>query len=324
MTRVNPRTSIVIATHVADAISRGAPVVALESTVLTHGLPRPRNLDVGRRLEALVREQGAVPATIGVVAGRLIVGLSDDELEHLASEPADKASLWNLAALLAAGADAGTTVAATLFAAHAAGIDVFATGGIGGVHDAPFDESTDLLALARYPLLTVCAGPKSILDAAATLERLETLGVPVVGYRSDRLAGFLVPTTDLALPSTVENPDEAAAVLLAQRALGLGSGVLLSHPVSDGLDADTFARLLAGARADAKDAGVRGRATTPYLLARLDARSEGRTVDVNLRLLEQNTVLAGRVAAALARRQADRRSSSAPDAAAPRVAERNA
>ncbi|MFO7546868.1 MAG: pseudouridine-5'-phosphate glycosidase [Trueperaceae bacterium] len=292
---------IVVAPHVADALSRGTPVVALESTVLTHGLPRPRNLELARRMENLVRDQGAVPATVGVIAGHVVVGLAADQLERLSTGEAEKASTWNLAALAAAGADAGTTVATTLYAAHAAGIEVFATGGIGGVHDTAFDESADLPALARYPVLTVCAGPKSILDATATLERLETLGVPVVGYRSDRLAGFVVPTVDLALPSRVDDPAAAAAVLLAQRALGLPGGVLVSNPVSDGIDVGGFARLLAEARADAQRDGVRGRDTTPYLLERLAVHSQGRTVDVNLRLLEENAILAGRIAVAIAR-----------------------
>ena len=301
MARVSPPAPLLVAPHVADALSRGTPVVALESTVLTHGLPRPRNLALAHRMEALVQDQGAVPATVGVIDGRVVVGLAADQLERLSMGGAEKASTWNLAALAAAGADAGTTVATTLYAAHAAGIEVFATGGIGGVHETAFDESADLPALARFPVLTVCAGPKSILDASATLERLETLGVPVVGYRSDRLAGFVVPTIDLALPSRVDDPEAAAAVLLAQRALGLPGGVLVSNPVSEGIDSATFARLLAKARADARRETVRGRDTTPFLLERLAAHSQGRTVDVNLRLLEENAILAGRIAVALAR-----------------------
>lgn len=301
MARVSLPASFVVSAHVADALSRGAPVVALESTVLTHGLPRPRNLDLALRMEAIVEGEGATPATVGVIGGRLVVGLGGEQLERLATGRAEKASTWNLAALVGAGADAGTTVASTLFAAHTVGIEVFATGGIGGVHDTPFDESADLHALARFPVLTVCAGPKSILDGPATLERLETLGVPVVGYRSDRLAGFVVPTTDLALPTRVEDPDRAAAVLLAQRDLGLPGGVLVSNPVSNGIDAASFARLLDEARADARRDGVRGRDTTPYLLDRLAVLSEGRTVEVNLRLLEENAILASRIAVALAR-----------------------
>ncbi len=289
-----------IADEVRDALGRGAPVVALESTVVTHGLPRPRNLELARRLEAAVREEGGVPATIGVVGGDLVVGVSEAELERLAAGGADKASLWNLAALCAAGADAGTTVATTLFAAHLAGIAVFATGGIGGVHDAPFDESADLPALARYPVLTVCAGPKSILDAAATVERLETLGVALVGYRSRTLAGFVVESTDIPLPTSVDDPAAAAAVLAAQRDLGLTAGVLLSKPVSQGLSRAEFDELLARANRAAQAEGVHGRDTTPYLLGALAELSEGRTVAVNLRLLEENARLATQVATAFA------------------------
>ncbi len=287
-----------VAPSVQAAIANGEGVVALESTVVTHGLPKPQNLELARRLEATVRAAGAVPATVGVIAGELVVGLDDHELTQLANGGADKASLWNLAALAASHADAGTTVATTLFAAHQAGIAVFATGGIGGVHDSAFDESADLTALARYPLLVVCAGPKSILDASATLERLETLGVPVVGYRSRFLAGFVVPLTKLPLPSIVRTPQQAADVLQAQRALGLSAGVVLSRPVSVGLSAEEFAGLLAEAQASAQREGVHGRDTTPFLLEALATLSEGRTLEVNLRLLEENARLAAEVAVA--------------------------
>ena len=290
-----------LGTRVRDALEVGAPVVALESTVITHGLPRPRNLGAARRLEAVVAGAGAVPATVGVLHGEVVVGLGGAELERLAAADADKASLWNLAAVVARRADAGTTVAATLWAAHRAGIDVFATGGIGGVHDVPFDESADIAALARYPVLTVCAGPKSILDARATLERLESAGVPVVGYRSDTLAGFLVPHTDLPLPARVGTPEDAAAVLLAQRGLGLSSGVVLSNPVSDGLHAEELDALRRRAEAELRARGVRGRDATPFLLAELARLSDGRTVDVNARLLEENAALAAQVAVAYRR-----------------------
>lgn len=297
---MNHSRSVNIAPEVAAALEAGRPVVALESTVVTHGLPRPRNLELALTLESAVREEGGVPATVGVVGGALTVGLTHDELERLAEGPADKASLWNLAALAARGANAGTTVATTLFAAHASGVPVFATGGIGGVHDSPFDESADLPALARYSVLTVCAGPKSILDAAATTERLETLGVAVVGYGRDKLAGFMVPETDIDLPASVATPAEAAAVLHAQRRLGLEAGVLITKPVSSGLSQAEFDRLLAQASAEARAAGVHGRESTPYMLDALARISGGRTVEVNLRLLEENTRLATRIAAALA------------------------
>ncbi|MDZ7707228.1 MAG: pseudouridine-5'-phosphate glycosidase [Trueperaceae bacterium] len=292
-----------IAPHVRRALETGAAVVALESTVVTHGLPRPANLELALGLERAVRSAGAVPATIGVIAGELVIGLDEDELTRLAAGGADKASLWNLAALCASGRDAGTTVATTLHAAHRAGIEVFATGGIGGVHDAPFDESADLAALARTPLVTVCAGPKSILDAAATLERLESAGVPVLGYRSDRLAGFHVPTTDLPVAARVNEPSEVAAVKRAQDALALDRAILISNPVSSGLDPDRLRSWLDAARRDAEAEGVHGKDATPFLLDALARRSDGATVEVNVRLLHENAVLAARIALALAPRE---------------------
>jgi len=296
---VTPR----IAPHVRKALEAGAAVVALESTVVTHGLPRPANLELALGLERTVRSVGAVPATVGVIAGELTIGLDEDELERLAAGGADKASLWNLAALCAAGRDAGTTVATTLHAARRVGIEVFATGGIGGVHDAPFDESADLAALAGTPLVTVCAGPKSILDAAATLERLESAGVPVLGYRSDRLAGFHVPTTDLPVAARVDDPAEVAAVKRAQDALGLERAILISNPVSAGLDPDRLRAWLDAARRDAEAGGVHGKDATPFLLDALARLSHGATVEVNVRLLHENAALAARIALALAPRE---------------------
>jgi pseudouridine-5'-phosphate glycosidase len=295
-----PPVTVRIAPPVRQALDAGGAVVALESTVLTHGLPRPRNLELARGLERTVREAGATPATIAVIGGELVVGASDDELVRLAEGPADKASLWNLAAICAGGRDAGTTVATTLHAARLAGIEVFATGGIGGVHDAPFDESADLAALASSQVVTVCAGPKSILDAAATLERLESSGVAVVGFRSDRLAGFHLPLTDLPLPARVDSPEEIAAIHRSQARLGLRQALLVSNPVSEGLDPDAFAGWLADARQDAADAGARGKDATPALLEALARRSNGATVEVNLRLLHENAALAARIAVALA------------------------
>jgi pseudouridine-5'-phosphate glycosidase len=290
---------IQVATFVAEALEAGRAVVALESTVLTHGLPRPRNLELGRALERAVRERGAIPATIGVLDGALVVGIDAAQMERLAAGPAAKASPWNLAALVAAGHAAGTTVATTLHAAAATGIRAFATGGIGGVHPEPFDESADLAALARYPVVTVCAGAKSVLNVPATIERLESAGVPVLGGRSDRLAGFHVPLTDLPLAARVDTPAEVARTFEAHRRLGLPGGVLVSHPVEDGLDPDDLARWLEQARADVKALGVRGKDLTPALLAALAERSRGATVDVNVRLLEANARLAADVAVAL-------------------------
>lgn len=299
MSRVTPR----IAPHVRLALDEGAAVVALESTVVTHGLPRPRNLELARGLERTVREAGAVPATVGMIGGELVVGLGDAQLTRLAEGEADKASLWNLAALAAAGRDAGTTVAATLHAARRAGIEVFATGGIGGVHDAPFDESADLAALARTPVVTVCAGPKSILDARATLERLESAGVPVLGYRSDRLAGFHLPLVDAPVAARVDDAAAVAAVKRAQDALGLQQAVLVAKPVSEGLDPEALDGWLQEARRVAEGSGAHGKDATPRLLSALAELSGGATVDVNVRLLHENASLAAEIALALAPRR---------------------
>jgi pseudouridylate synthase len=296
---------IVVAHHVAEALRAGRPVVALESTVVTHGLPRPANLELARRLEAVVTEAGAVPATVGVIDGRLHVGLDAAQLERLASEPADKASPWNLGAIVARGGCAGTTVATTLHAAAAAGIEAFATGGIGGVHHEAYDESADLTALARYPVVTVSAGPKSVLDAAATLERLETLGVPVVGWQSDHLAGFHVGQTDLPVPARADTAEQIAATFRAHRALGLPGGLLVSQAVADGLDPEALRAWLELAHADAAARGVRGKGVTPALLAALAERSGGATVAINLRLLEANARLAASLARALASTRPD-------------------
>jgi pseudouridine-5'-phosphate glycosidase len=186
--------------EVRDALLAGRPVVALESTVLSHGLPQPLNLETGLALEASVREGGAVPATVGLLGGRVCVGLAPDELERLTGPGLEKVSLWNLPALVARGASGGTTVAATAHLAHLGGLEVFATGGIGGVHPDPYDESADLPALARTPLVVVSAGPKSILNLPATLERLETLGLPVIGYRTDAFPAFHSPESPHGRP----------------------------------------------------------------------------------------------------------------------------
>lgn len=288
-----------ISRRVSDALSARQPVVALESTVVTHGLPRPRNLAAARAVEAVVVRAGAVPATIGIVGGTIVVGLEAEELAYLAEAAAEKASLWNLASIIARRADAGTTVATTLHAAAMAGIDVFATGGIGGVHDTRYDESADLAALANYSLITVCAGPKNILDVPATLERLETLGVPVVGYRSDNLAGFTVKLTDLPVPARVESTAEAAAVLLSQRSLGLAQGVVVSNPVSDGVAKEDFEAAMRAAHREAEAQGISGARSTPFLLGALARLSGGGTLEANTRLLEENATLAAGIAAAM-------------------------
>ena len=291
---------------VAEAVAAGAPVVALESTVIAHGLPRPRNLETALRLEALVREAGAVPATIGVMAGRVVVGLSTTEVEALADADAvTKVSRRDLAAVVAGGAMGATTVAATMIAAAAAGIAVFATGGIGGVHrggEASLDVSADLAELARTPVAVVCAGAKAILDVPRTLEVLETQGVPVVGFGTDRFPAFYVRDSGLAVAARVDSADAAAAVIAAHRRLGLGGGLVIANPppAAQAMAASEVEALIAAALAAADAAGVHGKDVTPFLLDQLARASNGRTLETNIALLEDNARLGARIAIALA------------------------
>jgi pseudouridine-5'-phosphate glycosidase len=291
----------------AEAVRRGRPVVALESTLIAHGLPWPLNLETARAAEAAIRAEGAVPATVAVWHGRPTVGLTDAELEHLARAPGvRKASRRDLAAAVAQGACAATTVAATMTLAHRAGVRVFATGGIGGVHpptqgatSVP-DLSADLAELARTPVAVVCAGAKGILDLAATLEVLETYGVPVVGYETDEFPAFYVRSSGLPVSARVDSAAEAAALLAAHWALD-GAGVVLAQPAPSetALSPAAFAAALKEAEAVARAATVRGPALTPFLLARLAEITGGATLRANQALVLANARLAARVAAAL-------------------------
>ena len=298
--------SIVYGAEVARARAAGAPVVALETTIVSHGLPRPDNLRVAREIEATVRAHGAVPATIGMLGGQLVVGVDDAQLTHLAtSDKVAKLSVRDLAVAAAAGADGATTVAGTSAVAHAAGIRVFATGGLGGVHrDAPFDESADLVTLARTPIAVVCAGVKSILDVGATLERLETLGVAVVGYRTRRFPGFFVSDSGFPLDWSVDSPAELAEVLRAQRALGVPPGALVVAnplPPDEQLDPALHDRVLADGMAEIARARVTGKAVTPALLAHFHAATHGRSLEVNVRIILRNAALAAQLAVELGR-----------------------
>lgn len=287
--------------EVAEALVSKNPIVALESTVITHGLPRPTNLETAQNLENAVRSSGAIPATIAILRGEVVVGLSPEELQTIAlDESADKVSLWNLGALIAQGKSAGTTVASTTFLAHKVGIRVFATGGIGGVHPHPFDESADLLELSRTPMMVVSAGPKSILDLAATMERLESLGVGLLGFRTDYLPAFHSPSSPHKLPARVESPEDAARAFLVGRELGLPGVTLVLNPISQGLDFDQVQQWVERATQEAARTGVQGKALTPFLLRRLSELSAGQTDTANLRLLEENARLAAKIAVALA------------------------
>jgi pseudouridine-5'-phosphate glycosidase len=297
---------MLIANEVQEALSGGRAVVALESTIIAHGLPRPDNLRVAREIEAAVRDAGAVPATIAVLGGEVRIGLGDAELERIGgSDDVAKCSVRDLPVVCARGGDGATTVAATAHLAARAGIGVFATGGIGGVHRdaaASFDESADLVELSRTPICVVCAGVKSILDAGATLERLETLGVTVLGYQTDRLAGFYLSDSGYDVPWRVESPDEIAAIMRAREDVGAPGGVLVTNPLppEEQLDPALHDRVLAEALAAAAERGIHGKAITPFLLDRLRAATEGDSLRANVALVLRNAALAGEIAVAAA------------------------
>jgi pseudouridine-5'-phosphate glycosidase len=291
---------------VGAALDRGGAVVALESTITTHGLPRPDNLEAARMSEAAVREAGAVPATVAVHDGRLCVGLAPDELAALAdARDIPKVSRQNLAGELTRRGWGGTTVSATMIAAHLAGIAVFATGGIGGVHrggESSMDISADLGELGRTPVTVVCAGPKSILDVGRTLEALETRGVPVVSVGSDEVAGFYSRSSGHRAPLRVEDAAEVARLVATQRALGLETGVLVTVPLPEAiaLPADEVAAAVERAEADAHEAGIHGPASTPFVLSRVAQLTEGRSVAANLEIIRRDAFMAGRIAVELA------------------------
>ena len=294
-----------VADEVAAALAGDAPVVALESTLIAHGLPRGRNLEVARELEAIVRAEGAIPATIAVVEGVPRVGLDAGALEALAlGDGFVKAAVRDLAPVVAAGGSAATTVASTAHLAALAGIRVFATGGLGGVHRearASWDESADLTVLAATGITVVCAGVKSILDVPATLERLETLSVCVLGYGTDRFPGFYLTDSGCPVPWRVDTPDEVAAVMRAQATLGLGArAIVVANPLPTDRQVDPVLhdRVLTAALAAAAQQGIRGGATTPFLLERVSRETGGATLEANVALVRANATLAAQIARA--------------------------
>jgi pseudouridine-5'-phosphate glycosidase len=294
---------LAVADEVRAALAGGRPVVALESTLIAHGLPWPTNVETARAAEAAVRDAGAMPATIAVWKGRPTIGLSAGQVEELAqARDVLKASRRDLATAVAHGRTAATTVAATTYLAHRAGIRVFATGGIGGAHrDAgqPFDISADLVELSRTPVLVVCAGAKSILDLPRTLEILETLGVPVVGFGTDRFPAFYVRDSGLPVSARVDSPADAARLFAAHVRMG-GGGMVLARPVAAdvALTADEVESAVGQAEREAIDAGVRGGARTPFLLSRLATLTGGRSLRANQALIVANARLAAEVACA--------------------------
>jgi len=296
---------------IADALARGAPVVALETSVLSQGVPVPHNADAAARMVAAVERAGAVAALTAVADGQPTLGLTDEELQRfLARDGVRKVSARDLAACMVQRRDGATTVAASLALAHAGGIEVFATGGIGGVHrGAPFDESADLTALSHTPVICVCAGAKSILDLPATLERLETLGVPVVGFGTDEFPGFFTTGTGLAVPQRADSAAEIAAIAHAHWSLGARSAILVVQPppAHAALDTALVDAAVRGAVRDAEAAGVTGARLTPYLLGAVLVATDGRSLPANLALLEANAALAADIAVACAARHRHKR-----------------
>jgi pseudouridylate synthase len=296
-----------IAVEVAEALAAGRPVVALESTIITHGLPRPRNLEIARQVEAEVRAGGALPATIAMVAGEARVGLDEDVLAAVAErDDVFKCGVRDLAPLAARGGWGGTTVAATAHLAARAGIRVFATGGLGGVHRGAresWDESADLMTLASTGIVVVCAGVKSILDVGATLERLETLNVTVLGYGTDSFPGFYLTDSGHPVAWRVDSPAEVAAVAGARTELGTDErAVVVANPLppDEQLDPTLHDRVLADGFAAAESAGISGKDVTPFLLDFLARETRGQSLEANVRLVIRNAGLAARIAAELA------------------------
>ncbi len=290
----------VIHPDVARAIQAGYPVVALESAVITHGLPRPENLELAINLEQEIRAQGVVPATIAILDGKIHIGLTPAQLERLAAEPgARKISRRDFGIAIARGECGGTTVCGTLIAAHSAGIKVFATGGIGGVHrGSTFDISADLPELSRRPLVVVCAGAKAILDLPNTLEYLETCGVPVIGYQTDEFPAFYSRKSCLAVNFNAQTPAEIAAIARAQWTQGLENAVLVGNPPpsESALESEKVEIVIQQALADATEAGIHGAAMTPFLLDRVNQLSHGASMETNLALLRNNARLAAQIA----------------------------
>jgi len=297
-----------VSPEVKKALAAGKPVVALESTIITHGMPYPQNLDMAKKVEAIVREHGAVPATIAIMDGRFCVGVSGEDLERLALEghKAAKASRRDVAALLVKGEMAGTTVATTMQIAALAGIQVFATGGIGGVHrgaEDTFDISADLEELSRTPVAVICAGAKSILDIGKTLEVLETNGVPVIGYGTDDFPAFWAPVSGHKVDHRMDDVADIARVIALQGELGMG-GVLVANPIpaADALDAKAIEARIAEAIAGAEAEGVSRKALTPFLLKRIFELTDGKSLVANIALVENNAKVAAQIAVALAAR----------------------
>ena len=293
-----------IAPEVQEALANGKPVVALESTIISHGMPYPQNVETALNVEKIIRENGAVPATIAVIGGRMKAGLTPEEIDYLGKTGAGvaKASRRDLPVLVSLGRDGATTVTTTMMIAHMAGISVFATGGIGGVHrgaETTMDISADLEELAQTPVMVVCAGAKSILDL--TLEYLETKGVPVIGYGTEELPAFYTRKSGFGVDYRLDTPAQLAAAFHAQREMGLKTGMLVTNPIPEeySMDADVINTAIDEAVKEAKEQGIHGKATTPFLLAKIKDITGGSSLDANIQLVYNNARLAAKTACEL-------------------------
>ena len=295
-----------ISPEVQQALADGKPVVALESTIISHGMPYPKNVETAMLVEKTIRENGAVPATIAIIGGRLKAGLSPEEIEYLgkSGRKVAKVSRRDLAAIVARGADGATTVTTTMIIAHMAGIKVFATGGIGGVHrgaETTMDISADLEELAGTPVMVVCAGAKSILDLGLTLEYLETKGVPVIGYGTDELPAFYTRSSGFGVDYRVDTPAQLAAMFKAQQELGMKGGMLVTNPLPEqyAMDKAVIDAAIEQAVAESKEQGIHGKETTPFLLARVVELTGGDSLESNIQLVLNNAIVASKTAAEL-------------------------
>ncbi len=297
-----------IAPEVAQALAEGKPVVALESTIISHGMPYPKNVETALAVEKIIRENGAVPATIAIIGGRLKAGLSADEIEYFGKKgmAITKASRRDLPVLIARGEDGATTVTTTMIIAHMAGISVFATGGIGGVHrgaETTMDISADLEELGQTPVMVVCAGAKAILDLGLTLEYLETKGVPVIGYGTEELPAFYTRKSGFGVDYRLDTPAQLAAAFHAQREMGLKGGMLVTNPIPEAysMDHEVINKAIDQAVAECKAQGIHGKETTPFLLARVKDLTGGDSLESNIRLVYNNAKVAAQAACELAK-----------------------
>ena len=296
-----------ISTEVKEALEQGKPVVALESTIISHGMPYPQNVETAMNVEKLIRENGAVPATIAIIKGRLKAGLTAEEIDYLgrAGHAVPKASRRDLPVLVTKGSDGACTVTTTMMIAHMAGIQVFATGGIGGVHrgaETTMDISADLEELGQTPVMVVCAGAKSILDLGLTLEYLETKGVPVIGYGTNELPAFYTRKSGFGVDYELDTPEELAAAFHAERELGMKNGMLVTNPIPEkySMDHKVIDKAIEQALAEAKAQGIHGKETTPFLLAKVKDLTGGDSLETNIQLVYNNAVLGAKTACALA------------------------